>query len=136
MWTLSEVIKLVDGISEYGVGRWTDIKRFSFSSSSYRTPIDLRDKWRNLLRASSIQTNTIDQKEDDQNDDHTLRPLPFNVACRVRELAKIHPYPRQRGGSKNSRSSKLGTSTSVSQSKDSPPICHSKRNIRRKCTYK
>ncbi|MED6207120.1 hypothetical protein PIB30_032951 [Stylosanthes scabra] len=135
MWTAAEVIKLVDGISEYGVGRWTDIKRFSFSSSSYRTPIDLRDKWRNLLRASSIQTNTIeDQKEDDENDDHGIRPLPSNVACRVRELAKIHPYPRQRG-SKNSRSIKHGTSTSVSQSKDSPPICQSKRNVRRKCTY-
>lgn len=42
MWTLSEVVNLVDGISEYGVGRWTDIKRCLFSSSSYRTPIDLR----------------------------------------------------------------------------------------------
>ena len=42
MWTLSEVNKLVDGISEYGVGRWTDIKRLFFPFSSYRTPIDLR----------------------------------------------------------------------------------------------
>ncbi|KAJ7972381.1 Telomere repeat-binding protein 4 [Quillaja saponaria] len=57
MWTLSEVIKLVDGISEYGVGRWTEIKRVLFSSSAYRTPIDLRDKWRNLLRASYAKVN-------------------------------------------------------------------------------
>jgi hypothetical protein len=42
MWTPSEVIKLVDGISEYGVGRWTDIKRLLFATSAYRTPIDLR----------------------------------------------------------------------------------------------
>lgn len=42
MWTLSEVVKLVDGISEFGVGRWTDIKRLLFASSAYRTPIDLR----------------------------------------------------------------------------------------------
>ena len=42
MWTLSEVNKLVDGISDYGVGRWTDIKRVLFPFSSYRTPIDLR----------------------------------------------------------------------------------------------
>lgn len=79
MWTLTEVMNLVDGISEYGVGRWTDIKRLLFAASAYRTPIDLRvqgnslpikvlslfsnidlcsllcllqDKWRNLLRAS------------------------------------------------------------------------------------
>lgn len=42
MWTITEVMNLVDGISEYGVGRWTDIKRLLFSSSAYRTPIDLR----------------------------------------------------------------------------------------------
>jgi len=42
MWTLSEVMKLVDGISDHGIGRWTDIKRNLFSASAYRTPIDLR----------------------------------------------------------------------------------------------
>lgn len=42
MWTLAEVIKLVDGIAKYGVGRWTDIKKLLFASSAYRTPVDLR----------------------------------------------------------------------------------------------
>lgn len=42
MWTISEVMKLIDGISQFGVGKWTDIKRLLFSSSSHRTPIDLR----------------------------------------------------------------------------------------------
>ena len=42
MWILPEVMKLVDGISEHGVGRWTEIKRQLFSTSAYRTPIDLR----------------------------------------------------------------------------------------------
>ena len=42
MWTVMEVTRLVDGISEYGVGRWTDIKRLLFATSAYRTPIDLR----------------------------------------------------------------------------------------------
>ncbi|XP_047174866.1 uncharacterized protein LOC124842431 isoform X1 [Vigna umbellata] len=126
MWTLPEVLKLVEGISEYGVGRWTDIKKFLFSSSSYRTPIDLRDKWRNLLRASSVQKN---KKEVEQNDELALRPLPFNVVHRVRELAKIHPYPRQRG-SKKLRVSQAGPSVVA----DSPPVSLSKRNVRRKFT--
>ncbi|XP_027363793.1 uncharacterized protein LOC113871152 isoform X2 [Abrus precatorius] len=129
MWTLSEVMKLVEGVSEYGVGRWTDIKRFLFSSSSYRTPIDLRDKWRNLLRASTVQK--FNKKEAEQNDEHALRPLPFIVVRRVRELAKIHPYPRQRG-SKKSRVSPIGSSAIA---KDSPPVSLSKRNVsRKKCT--
>lgn len=42
MWTLSEVMKLIDGIAQYGTGRWTDIKKLLFSSSAYRTPVDLR----------------------------------------------------------------------------------------------
>ena len=78
-WSLSEVLKLVDGVSRYGAGRWSEIKRISFASYSYRTSVDLKvrfmkicgltkpgfwklvyllialnlqDKWRNLLKAS------------------------------------------------------------------------------------
>ncbi|KAL5546149.1 hypothetical protein UlMin_005836 [Ulmus minor] len=94
MWTMAEVTKLVDGISEYGVGRWTDIKRVLFTTSDYRTPIDLRDKWRNLLRASSGQK--LKKKEVEPKQSGASRPMPMPLLLRVRELAKIHPYPRAR----------------------------------------
>uniref|UniRef100_M1AE29 Uncharacterized protein n=1 Tax=Solanum tuberosum TaxID=4113 RepID=M1AE29_SOLTU len=51
-WSTTEVLKLVEGVSKYGVGRWSDIKRMFFQSSVHRSPADLKDKWRNLLRAS------------------------------------------------------------------------------------
>ncbi|KAG8656498.1 hypothetical protein MANES_04G143700v8 [Manihot esculenta] len=54
-WTLSEVMKLVEGVSRYGAGRWSEIKRLAFASYSYRTSVDLKDKWRNLLKASFSQ---------------------------------------------------------------------------------
>ena len=41
MWDISEIMTLVDGISEYGVAQWTRIKRLLFTNA-YRTPIDLR----------------------------------------------------------------------------------------------
>lgn len=41
-WTLSEVIKLVDGVSRYGPGRWSEIKRLAFASYAYRTSVDLK----------------------------------------------------------------------------------------------
>lgn len=41
-WTVSEVVKLVEGVSKYGVGKWSEIKRLSFSSHSYRTSVDLK----------------------------------------------------------------------------------------------
>ncbi|KAJ6871066.1 hypothetical protein NC652_036666 [Populus alba x Populus x berolinensis] len=42
MWTAPEVLKLIDGIAQYGTGRWADITKLMFSSTAYRTPIDLR----------------------------------------------------------------------------------------------
>ncbi|KAI4374273.1 hypothetical protein MLD38_012285 [Melastoma candidum] len=98
MWTLPEVVKLVDGISEFGVGRWTQIKRLSFAASPYRTPIDLRDKWRNLLRAScALKPNNATTGPEKNSG----RPLPKVLLRRVHELASLHPYPR-RGASKSS----------------------------------
>uniref|UniRef100_A0A9I9CKG4 Uncharacterized protein n=1 Tax=Cucumis melo TaxID=3656 RepID=A0A9I9CKG4_CUCME len=92
-WTLSEVMKLVEGVSEYGVGRWTEIKRLQFASSSHRTSVDLKDKWRNLLKASDTQLQNrrkvvLGRKQASQQ-------VPESVLCRVRELAAIYPYPRE-----------------------------------------
>ncbi|CAK9179899.1 unnamed protein product [Ilex paraguariensis] len=53
-WTLGEVVKLVEGVARYGAGRWSEIKRVAFASYSYRTSVDLKDKWRNLLKASFV----------------------------------------------------------------------------------
>lgn len=41
-WTLSEVMKLVEGVSRYGAGRWSEIKKLAFASYSYRTSVDLK----------------------------------------------------------------------------------------------
>ncbi|KAL6145789.1 hypothetical protein ACLB2K_056474 [Fragaria x ananassa] len=92
MWDISEIMTLVDGISEYGVAQWTRIKRLLFTNA-YRTPIDLRDKWRNLLSNCCHRKlkKELDEKEENDMD------LPKSLIYRVRELAKKHPYPRQRG---------------------------------------
>ncbi|KAK9124217.1 hypothetical protein Sjap_013819 [Stephania japonica] len=94
LWTLSEVMKLIDGVSQYGVGRWTEIKRLLFSSSAYRTSVDLKDKWRNLLRASGAQVKSKRQVE--QGRKQATCPIPLAVLRRVNELAIIFPYPRER----------------------------------------
>ena len=48
-WSESEVQSLRDGVSRYGVGKWAVILlRGQFGST--RTPIDLKDKWRNLCK--------------------------------------------------------------------------------------
>ncbi|XP_022745980.1 telomere repeat-binding protein 1-like isoform X4 [Durio zibethinus] len=129
MWTLAEVIKLVDGIAQYGVGRWTDIKRLLFASSAYRTPVDLRDKWRNLLRSSSAHGHNRRELQVQNNVKHAVRPLPKPVVRRIRELATIHPYPRV-------RSSKISSVDYVPSSKQPTtkvaPVYSPARNLRGK----
>ncbi|KAJ0970319.1 hypothetical protein J5N97_023196 [Dioscorea zingiberensis] len=89
-WTLDEITQLIDGVSQYGVGKWTYIKRFSFSTSSYRTSVDLKDKWRNLLRASGVQMKGSKVKPQKNRN----VPIPESVLRRVKELSNIYPYPR------------------------------------------
>ncbi|TVU30563.1 hypothetical protein EJB05_22193 [Eragrostis curvula] len=49
-WTADEVDMLVDGLLRYGVGSWTKIKNAYFDTS-IRTPVHLKDKWKNLREA-------------------------------------------------------------------------------------
>ncbi|XP_039851051.1 single myb histone 2-like isoform X1 [Panicum virgatum] len=56
-WTPLEVNKLVKGVSEYGVGKWTMVKK-SYFKRSFRNPPQLKDKWRDLLRVCGIQVGS------------------------------------------------------------------------------
>jgi hypothetical protein len=86
-WTLSEVMKLVEGVSRYGAGRWSEIKRLAFASSPYRTSVDLKDKWRNLLKASFVQTPS--DKGMNSRKQASSVPIPATILLRVRELAEM-----------------------------------------------
>ncbi|XP_058006956.1 telomere repeat-binding protein 1-like isoform X3 [Hevea brasiliensis] len=83
-WTLSEVMKLVQGVSRYGAGRWSEIKRLAFASYSYRTSVDLKDKWRNLLKASLAQISS--NKGINSRKNVTSMRIPEPILLRVREL--------------------------------------------------
>ncbi|KAG8656494.1 hypothetical protein MANES_04G143700v8 [Manihot esculenta] len=86
-WTLSEVMKLVEGVSRYGAGRWSEIKRLAFASYSYRTSVDLKDKWRNLLKASFSQIPS--DKGINCRKNAASVPIPEPILLRVRELAAM-----------------------------------------------
>ncbi|CAA0836512.1 TRF-like 8 [Striga hermonthica] len=91
LWTIAEVKKLIDGVSEYGVGRWSRIKKLSFSASDHRTSVDLKDKWRNLLKASRMQ---LGNQKGETKRNMPWRPLPKSILRRVCELANMYPYPK------------------------------------------
>ncbi|KAG0542680.1 hypothetical protein BDA96_02G125400 [Sorghum bicolor] len=56
-WTEDEVIELVDGVSKEGIGKWSKLKGIYFSTS-IRTPVHLKDKWRNLVRACKAKNDS------------------------------------------------------------------------------
>ncbi|GAA0139111.1 hypothetical protein LIER_00725 [Lithospermum erythrorhizon] len=86
-WALNEVVKLVEGVAKYGVGRWSEIKRVAFASSPYRTSVDLKDKWRNLLRASFAQLSAGNEMQKSRK--HSSIPIPAPILKRVRDLAEM-----------------------------------------------
>ncbi|MCL7031168.1 hypothetical protein MKW94_004396 [Papaver nudicaule] len=85
-WTLSEVTQLVEGVSRYGAGRWSEIKRLGFSACSYRTSVDLKDKWRNLLRASFAHSPAVRDMTNSKK--QAAATIPAHILLRVRELAE------------------------------------------------
>ncbi|XP_020526470.1 uncharacterized protein LOC18422773 isoform X2 [Amborella trichopoda] len=93
-WTLHEVVKLVEGVQRHGVGKWSDIKRLEFASSVYRTSVDLKDKWRNLLRASYAQLQTKKEVENKRKHASSVS-IPASILKRVRELSVMYPKDHQ-----------------------------------------
>ncbi|CAN6293391.1 unnamed protein product [Urochloa humidicola] len=81
-WTAKEVDLLVQGISKFGVGRWTRLKKKYFKTS-VRTAVNLKDKWRNLVRT---YTGTAQK--------YTLLELEPPLVEQIRKLAAKYPYPK------------------------------------------
>ncbi|XP_051227655.1 uncharacterized protein [Lolium perenne] len=82
-WTQGEVIKLVDGVETYGVGRWTKVKSRHFPTS-FRDPTHLKDKWRNLLRACGVPSSS---KRKAKTQKRMFRSLDSTLIKRIQELA-------------------------------------------------
>lgn len=65
-WTLEETLALVEGVRLAGVGKWAEIKRLPVPGVSdildTRTPVDLKDKWRNLTRVARLPKAALRQR--------------------------------------------------------------------------
>lgn len=94
-WSLSEVKNLVEGVSKYGVGKWSVIKKLSYSSFPHRTPVDLKDKWRNLLKACFARAplNKMGSMRK-----YGSMAIPSQVLSQVKELSqkKSHVSPARK----------------------------------------
>jgi len=78
-WSVQETLALVDGVERVGGGRWAEIKKLGFPELQGRSPVDLKDKWRNTVRVA-LQESSGKRKG----------TLPSHVLERVRQLAALH----------------------------------------------
>lgn len=58
-----ETRALIRGVETCGGGKWADIKRLGLQEIVARTPVDLKDKWRNLLRVALLSPEEIRLKK-------------------------------------------------------------------------
>nr|CAB3447960.1 unnamed protein product [Digitaria exilis] len=63
-------MKLVDGVARFGAGKWSEIRKLSFSSYSYRTSVDLKGVCPRKINPSII-------------------PIPTSILLRVKELNEL-----------------------------------------------
>ena len=42
------------GVEQCGGGKWADIKKLGYSVIAQRSAVDLKDKWRNLMRVAML----------------------------------------------------------------------------------
>ena len=105
-WTLPEVEALVTGVGHYGRGQWADIKSLEQNGVAEalesRSAVDLKDKWRNLLRIAMLPV-LYKRRE--------ATEMPPALLARVRELAAQkgeNAEGRTRGGGGGRESSPRG----------------------------
>ena len=80
-WALEEAEALVRGVAQCGGGKWADIKKLGFTAIEHRTAVDLKDKWRNLLRIAMLPQQSVKTVGDKK------REIPQELLAKVRELA-------------------------------------------------
>ena len=88
-WSLEETRALVEGVARCGNGKWAVIKKLSFEAIEKRSPVDLKDKWRNLTRIARLPPGQV--KQDKKRD----MACPPELLERVREIAKLEATKKQ-----------------------------------------
>jgi hypothetical protein len=83
-WSLEETSSLIEGVRVAGLGKWAEIKRLNISNIaetlSKRSPVDLKDKWRNFSRVARLPKAALKNRMQKNSD------VPLDLILEVREL--------------------------------------------------
>lgn len=74
---------LITGVEQCGGGRWAEIKKLGYSVIDRRSPVDLKDKWRNLIRVACQPGSSHARSRCDKR-----REIPEELLARVRAVVE------------------------------------------------
>jgi hypothetical protein len=84
-WSLEETLALVEGVRLAGPGKWAEIKRLPVPAVAnileHRSPVDLKDKWRNLTRVARLPKATLKARLGRAHSD-----VPLETMLEVKQL--------------------------------------------------
>lgn len=88
-WSLEETLALVEGVQMAGPGKWAEIKRLPVPAVSgvleNRSPVDLKDKWRNLCRVARLPKAALKQRLSRAHSD-----VPLETMLQVKQLMEAN----------------------------------------------
>ncbi len=80
---------MIEGVGICGGGKWADIKKLGFKAIERRSAVDLKDKWRNLLRVALLPQQALRQME-------RKRELSSEMRARVKLLSTKYKPPNKK----------------------------------------
>mmetsp|Transcript_15221 Transcript_15221/g.38700 ORF Transcript_15221/g.38700 Transcript_15221/m.38700 type:complete len:396 (+) Transcript_15221:135-1322(+) len=95
-WTLEETQALIEGVGICGGGKWADIKKLGLKAIERRSAVDLKDKWRNLLRIATLPSSALRQFD-------RKREVSSDMLARVRTLSSKYQVPAKHVKAKNQK---------------------------------
>ena len=85
-----ETLALINGVRTTGIGKWAEIKRLAHPGIAdvleNRSPVDLKDKWRNLTRIAKLPKASLKARLQRGQSDISLETMLL-----VKELMESHP---------------------------------------------
>jgi len=88
-WTSEETHALIEGVGICGGGRWADIKKLGLKAIERRSAVDLKDKWRNLLRVALLPQQALRQME-------RKREVSSEMLAKVKLLSTKYKVPNKK----------------------------------------
>lgn len=88
-WSLTETEALVEGVRIVGPGKWAEIKKLPIAQLTgllvTRSPVDLKDKWRNLTRVARLPKSALKQRMA-----KSASEIPLELILQVKDLMEQH----------------------------------------------